>query len=398
MRIIFLTSKLNFISSGGSIGEFDLKFRTLQKFGESVRVITAFSDNNSNLGGLPYDVIEEHISSTRLLTILWGSYKILKKNEGQADVFHVDGHLFLYGAGLYRALGGKTPISAFFNRELTCWPLSNSDLFIRMADNALRRAKKKIRWLIEKNIGMWLANHIDWLSFTNPVLQKCYETFGLVTAQKSMILGDPYDFKTVLKEGAVTEDSYKERNTTPHSPLKIFYSGRMVPGKGYDILIEAFSRLKNKNQFKLILGGDGPEEALIRSRVKELGIESYVEFPGWVTKERVFEYFKTADIFIQARWRTELTSIIVLEAMTFGLPCILPAGGGLQWVAKNSALYFKDGDVAELAEKIEQLGADPELRAQLSSNCFARLKEDELNYEIKLKELHAGIKKIAATL
>ena len=46
MRIVFLTSKMNFSSSGGSVEELDIIIRTLQKFGNDVVVVTAFSKNN----------------------------------------------------------------------------------------------------------------------------------------------------------------------------------------------------------------------------------------------------------------------------------------------------------------------------------------------------------------
>ena len=97
---------------------------------------------------------------------------------------------------------------------------------------------------------------------------------------------------------------------------------------------------------------------------------------------------------MQPHWRNDLTSISLIEAMTFGIPCILPGGGGLEWDAKNSALYFKDGDSDDLARKIEKLGDDPELRVKLSKECYKRLKEDEMNHEKQITRWHEAMKNI----
>jgi len=393
MKIIFITSKLNFLTAGGSILEFDLMYRTLLKWGYDIKVVTVFSYANKMPEPLPYKVVEENIMSRRLLGIQKGIFKILKKYENDADVFHIDGHLALYGAGLYRWLGGRVPVAAFFNRELICWPENVSKLLEQKQDNLFVTLKKKARWWTEHSVGMPLASQIDFMSFTNPVLQRRYEAFGLRTDGKVVIVGDPFDYRTLMRENGITEDSYRRRNKRA-GVLKIFYSGRMAPGKGFDLLVTAFSLIKNKEKFELILGGDGPERALLQGKVKELGIAEYVSFPGWVEKQQVFDFYKQADIFVQARWRTEMTSITLLEAMSFGIPSILPGGGGLEWDAQGAALYFKDEDCADLARKIEQLGSDYDLRNELSRQCYVRLGEDEMNYEKKIRELATGLEYI----
>ncbi len=128
MKIYFITSKLNFTSSGGSVEEFDLMIRTLQSLGNEVVCVTTFVDQNNIPTPLPYQMIEENIPHHGLLELQRGVYRIMRKYEHDADLFHVDGHLFLYGAGLYRRRGGKVPVSAFFNRELISFPEDRSEL------------------------------------------------------------------------------------------------------------------------------------------------------------------------------------------------------------------------------------------------------------------------------
>lgn len=384
MKIYFVTSKLNFRTAGGSIDEFDLMMRTLIDMGHEVTAVTTFSTTNIIPHKLPYKLIEEQIESRGMLGIQKGVYGILKKHENDADLFHVDGHNFLYGAGAYRACGGRVPVTAFFNREMIVWGQQTPETTWNENESLPRKIKRSLRFAFERHLLMPLTRHIDVHFFTNPSLRKFYERSGLVTNKRSFIFGDPYDFRETMQKYNITEDSYRERNKS-RGPYTIFYSARHVDGKGFDLLIRAFALVKDKAQFRLVLGGDGPLLELHKKLAEELGVASFIEFPGWVERERVMQYFKEADIFIQPRWRHELTSMTVLFAMAFGLPQILPGGGGLEWDAKGGAVYFKDNDPVLLAQKIEQLGADHEFRAALSAGGYARLKEPEMDYRLQIK-------------
>lgn len=384
MKIYFITSKLNFTTSGGSPIEFDIMMRELQKLGNEVIAVTPFSNANDIPEPLQYKLIEKNIGPRGLIGIQWGIFKIMREYSSDADFFYVDGQLGLYAAGLYRMLGGK-PVSAYFIREMVCWGEGEANPHTESEKSLFIKLKEKMRFYIERYIGVPIANHIDLMGFTNPHLKKSYEDFGLKPDKKiSMIFCDPFDYKKNMKESGITEDSYIKRNKTI-GKLNLFYSSRMVHGKGFDILVKAFAKVKNKDKFNLILGGTGPEENYIRQLIKELGIEKYVEMPGWVPRNQIFESFKKADIFIIPRWRTDLTMMALMDALTFGLPSIVPKGGGMEWVAGKSTLCFKDKDIDDLAEKIEILGNNYKLRKELSRNCYKRLADDEMNYEKGIK-------------
>jgi len=397
MRIVFITSKLNFRTAGGSIEEFDLMIRTWQKHGDDLTAITTFAGQNDIPEPLPYPVIEEPIPNRSLLQMQWGIYRLLKKYEDRADFFHLDGHLYLYGAGLYRRLGGKTPVSAFFNRELIVWPEDRSTLFTISTPRVgfLKRMKKFARWALEKYVGMYLASAIDVRSFISPQYKELYHAFGMKMGKPSLVIGDPIDLKKIMRENGIQPDSYGARNGHP-GPVRLFFSSRMAAGKGFDMLLAGFAKVKNKNDFRVILGGSGPEEPYVRAMINDLHLEPYVELLGWVTKDRLFEEYKKADIFIQADWRLEGTSISLLYALAFGVPSIL-YGGGLEWVAKDAAIYFTYKDPEDLARKIELLGHDAALRARLSSNCFKRIASEDLDYERQIGSIREAMEAIRAT-
>ena len=391
MRIVFITTKLNFVTSGASVEELDLKVRAFMERGHECRVVTMFSSVNVIDRPLPYQVIEEYSGSGGQLAIQSNVYRALKRFEGSADIFYIDGQVFLYGAGLYRLLGGKRPICAHFNRELIAWQenVSSSPKYLK------RRVKEFFRLYLEKWFGIPLANYMDALSFTNPYLEETYQRFGLHTAGRSLVVGDAFEYKKFMEKYGVTEETYSARNKQD-GVITIYYSSRMAPGKGFDTLVEAFSKLPHKEHFRMILGGKGPEDEKIQAMVHDLGLERYVEFTGWAPKpEHYARLREAADILVQpSQSGMDKTSYILLESMAFGVPSILPGGGGLEWDAQGGALYFKAGDTDDLAQKIEELGRSPELRAELSKKCYERLAEQEMDYRYQVGRWEAKMQEL----
>src|SRR3989344_3637016 len=397
MKIFFVTPKLNFITAGGTTDEYDLTYRTLLNMGHDVAVVTAFSKANNIPFELPYKVYEERIPSKRQLGIQKGLFKIFRKYSDKADIFFVDGQVGLDAAGMYRVFGGQVPVVAYFNRELFAWPANISTLFpMAPKGRIFKKIKQKIRFFVERYLMIPFTDGIDLVPFTSPFLEESYKNFGMKTTGKSMLLGDAFDFRGLMKKYNISEDTYIKRNKTK-GPYTIFYSSRMAPGKGFDLLLTAFSRLKNKDNFRLVLGGTGPEEQYIKDMVKDLKLESYVEMPGWMTKEDLYKrQTEQVDIFVQARWRRDMTSMSLQTAMLFGLPSVLPGGGGLQWVARDSAIYFEDNNVDDLARQIEQLGDNRDLRARLSKHCYVRMDHPEMNHISRITELRERMEKLAA--
>ena len=395
MRIYFITPKLDFLKSGGSTMEYDLTYRWFMNAGHEVHVITTTPERNNIPFALPYDVItgDPVLLNKGQMHIQTGVFKLMRKYADKADVFHIDGQVYLYGAGLYRMLGGRVPVFAYYNRELTAWPENISPFLEQKRETILKKLKQKTRLFIERYIGMPMANHIDFFTITNPYLLKALEDFGYKSKDKCFIIGDPFDYKSLMREHNISPESYLHRNKKEEKII-LYAAGRMVAGKGFDLLITALSKVKNIDKIHLLLGGKGPEEPLIRKVIADYKLENVVEMIGWVTKEQVYENYKRTDIFVHPRWRPEIISITLMETMSFGLPTILPEGTGLQWVTGPAALPFTFDDPDDLATKIDQLVVDADLRAKLSRMCYTRLEDDEINYEKNMSKLQEVMKRL----
>lgn len=389
-----VTSKLDLETGGGSNSDLDLKARAFIELGHEVTVVTAFSGSNKIPGTPPYRVVEERLPSRNLFGIQWGALRLFRKYEKETDVYYFDGQTFLYGAGVYRRLGGKVPVVSFFNRELVAWP-DDARRFIDMPQlGLLSRVKKRIRWYAEKHLGMLLANGIDLHSFTSPTYRKLYEAFGLRMKRDPLIVGDMYDFATTVKEHAVMTDIIPERRKRTR-PVTLFFSGRLVAMRGVDILIQALSELPNKEDFRVVISGSGPEERALRELAGKTGVAPFVQFTGWLDREAVYQWLRRSDVFVIPRGTYGATSVSLLEAMAFGLPSIVPECGGLAWVAGDAALTFKEDDAHDLAQKIARLASDAALRDTLVNKCFTRLAE--LDYRKTAKRIQDAMAALTAT-
>ncbi|KKT84257.1 MAG: hypothetical protein UW81_C0004G0018 [Candidatus Giovannonibacteria bacterium GW2011_GWC2_44_9] len=119
---------------------------------------------------------------------------------------------------------------------------------------------------------------------------------------------------------------------------------------------------------------------------KEFGLEKRITFSGWLSRAQLFEILDSSDIFIVPRWRRELTSVGLIEAMSRGLPSIVSAGSATAWQV------FKFDDPQNLALAIQKLSDDKNLLEQLSENAYKRI--SELRYTNWTPQLYATMKQI----
>lgn len=387
MKILFVTSKLkNENTASGSVIELEYMIKELTRLGNDVGVVTVFSRDNDLIVPPPYRLFQEHCTSPHLFPIQWAVYSILRKYEKDADIFHVDAQ-FIHGAGLYRMLGGKRPIFAYLIRP----PLVKENYvsyffekrFPELAKashlSLWRALKYRLRFYIERFLlNPLFASRVDYVSCLNPLLLLEHRKFGLRKADHGLIIGDTYPMDAIMHKAGITTESYR-RHAGKNEKVVLYCSGRMAPGKGYDLLLEAFAKVKDKDRFRVILGGTGPEEGMVRQTIQDLGLQRYVELTGWVSREKMFEYLKMTDIYVFARWGTTLSALTLMETMVFGIPLIVPRGTGLAWTAGKSALTFEPENPDDLARAIERLGSDVELRKKLSGQCYERLKEADVD-------------------
>lgn len=364
MRIIFFTSKYNFTTGGGSTPEMDCKVRALIEAGHMVSVVTVFSAQNQSFS-VPYPVLTENIGRPTLFNIQKNIWQFLKKYESQADAFEVEGQ-FAYGSGWYRLLSGKIPVLVHFNRELSSFPVT------RGGRDSFTSFKHRVRFWVERVFGFWLINRNDAFTYTSPVLKQLYERLGL-DAKKGTVMPDFFSTEEILAEAQEPIPNAESRGT-PKNSWQVFATGRMVPEKGFDVLIKALAHMAVPN-VHVTVSGDGPEMASLKNLAAELGVADKVSFPGWVSREEFIKLFLKSDTFVIPRWRPELTSMLTLQAMAFQVPLITTANTAIAWQAGDAAEMFVDEDPVDCARAIAEVLRNPDKRIAFAKKGRARLAE-----------------------
>jgi len=159
----------------------------------------------------------------------------------------------------------------------------------------------------------------------------------------------------------------------------IFSSARLVPYKGIELLIMAFSKSKNKSGISLIITGEGPEKNTLQQLINTLDLKSNVKLLGKVRKEENIKLMKNA-LFCVFPALNEAFGHVNLEAMSLNKAIIVTDWGGPSDIVEEGKTGFKilGCDMSEyvenMREKIDLLLANSQLRSQLENNAYNRVK------------------------
>lgn len=144
----------------------------------------------------------------------------------------------------------------------------------------------------------------------------------------------------------------------PATGAVVVAAGRLVPVKGFDTLLEAWSGVANRH--RLVILGDGPERDKLQGLARSLGVKNNVQFAGF--REDVSAWLCHADACVIGS-RREGFPYLMVEALLAGCPVLAtPVSGVTEYLPQSSIASGMSGE--ELATLLNQwLDRIPELRA-----------------------------------
>jgi glycogen synthase len=172
------------------------------------------------------------------------------------------------------------------------------------------------------------------------VLDEAIEEYGPGLAEKARVVRNGTDIAAVRAAGP-------EQRPRPY----VVGIGRLVPQKGFDILIDAFGALAEAHaDLDLVLAGEGPERAALEARARAGGFADRITFLGGVPASHVFSLFRGALAFALPS-RHEPQGIVVIEAMAAGTPVVAARVGGVPETVVDgvNGLLVDGGDADSLA-------------------------------------------------
>lgn len=146
--------------------------------------------------------------------------------------------------------------------------------------------------------------------------------------------------------------------------------GRLVKGKGYEVLLKSLAELAPSDRPTLLLAGDGGERQKLEDLATGLGIAQQVKFLGFQSDVRPILW--ASDIFVHVPTTfPEGMPNAILEAMAAGLPVIATPVGGIPEVVRDgeNGLLVPTNDHKALAEAILKLRQDEALRVELGKQA-----------------------------
>ncbi len=144
----------------------------------------------------------------------------------------------------------------------------------------------------------------------------------------------------------------------------LFTWGRLVPWKGFRMLVKIMPKLAEVNQFfKLVIVGSGPDKSILEAMIKNMRLERKVILAGRKNLKEVAEYLAAADIAI-LNSGYEGFSHQIIEAMIAGVPLITTNAGGNKEIIHQgqNGIMVKYNDEFNLIEVIRALWNNPEMQ------------------------------------
>lgn len=160
-------------------------------------------------------------------------------------------------------------------------------------------------------------------------------------------------------------------------PLRICWSGEHLPGKALQLLLRALAMMPHDVNWRLDVLGTGPCSRKWKNEAKTIGIDLYCTFHGRLSRQEALSVMQKAHLFVITSLK-DLTSTVLLEALSLGKPVISPDHCGFSDVIDESCgikirIENLDRFILQLARQIETLYYDEALRCQLAQGALRRI-------------------------
>ena len=174
------------------------------------------------------------------------------------------------------------------------------------------------------------------------------------------------------------------RGERPSGPVTILSVGRLVPFKGFEVLLEACAELERRNfDFRCQIVGDGPLREKIETMVARLKLEKRIELCGSLSQDEVYAKVRACDIFalasvLDAQGASDVFPTVIMEAMACAKPVVSSRLAGIpeSVVDGLTGLLVPPNDWEELAHALDKLVRDPKLRARMGAAGRHRMETD----------------------
>lgn len=164
----------------------------------------------------------------------------------------------------------------------------------------------------------------------------------------------------------------QESTAKAGEPLRLLFTGVLIPSKGVRVLLEAFKEVAEQEPLvRLELMGKWGDAAFrdeCNAFVQQQGLTGKVEFVGVLSGDAKWEHFASCDIFcFPSYFEAESFGLVIAEAMQFGKPVVSTRWRGIPSVVEDgrSGLLVPVQDAPAVAQALLRFARDPQLRKSM---------------------------------
>ncbi|GAB4339421.1 MAG: glycosyltransferase family 4 protein [Candidatus Abyssubacteria bacterium] len=195
-----------------------------------------------------------------------------------------------------------------------------------------------------------------------------------IAPDRISVIYNGVDTQAVRCENFAGAETRQSLGVTDADEIIIGAAGRLVPVKNFDMFLRAARAVLDRGLCaRFILVGDGPQRDYLEKLAAELGLREKLVFLGW--RGDLARVLSALDICVITS-KTETTSLVALQAMALSKPVVATNVASLPEIVAHgkTGLLTELDDVSGLADSLERLIRDRELREQLGRNARTRVK------------------------
>ena len=227
------------------------------------------------------------------------------------------------------------------------------------------------------------ASHIfERSAFFRQLLRRVLTEADLITAVSRSTLADAEAFlgrsladRASVVYNGVSLEGMAEAPVYNHPRPYILAIGRLVPQKGFDVLLRSFAACASACD--LLIAGDGPERQTLAELAVQLGIEESVRFLGQVDRRLARSLYKSSSFVVLPSVSDEGLPMVTLEAAAAGKALVASRTGGVPEAVVDgvTGILVPRGDVVALSNAMARLTDDTALRGRLGAAAAERAKD-----------------------
>ena len=234
----------------------------------------------------------------------------------------------------------------------------------------------------------WKEKEEEFIAKANKVItvsnEFVEEVIDRTKVNKDKVVLVPNTVRRSFYEQIVIDEDITERFW---KNFTILYLGDTALRRGLLTAIDAVDKLRSKiKHVKLVIVGESTTDEVLKNRVKELGLEDFVDFEGWQDISLFPTYISASDVCISPLYRNPQHDVAyankIFQYMSFAKPVLVSDALAQKKLVEEtkSGLVHKEKDAKDLADKIMTLYKDPNLREELGKNG-KRFIEEEFVWE-----------------